>query len=219
MKKSNRAFQFKLCILGDKTVGKTSFFNYFIPQDKRQRSSILQTHHGSQVLDAFDLQVNVQLWDWSRQFSRKELYFRDMKGMIMIFDVMNKSTLNVLSDMMDNAARILDKRIECILVGNKSDLRTQSSPGLSQNAIKAWISSSDNTRFNIKYVESSFSKGIRVNEIIESLIPELLPFEKRCYNCYSTYDHVILKSGYYFCRSCISKADLIKAEAFARVNK
>jgi small GTP-binding protein len=119
----------KLCLLGQKNVGKTSLVYRFIENKFREN---YKATLGVNLLKK-DLEiggyggVSAQIWDLGGQESFKslrKLYLEGANGALLVYDMTSKETFEKL-DEWKQSFREARKNAPVVLIGNKSDLTTQ----------------------------------------------------------------------------------------------
>jgi len=170
---------FKLTILGDGGVGKTSLRRRYLGEGFD--SSYLATigaDFATKKLDNEGTQV-AQIWDLAGQprFSVvREGYYRGTKGAIMVFDISRPDTYyNIpkwIKEMMDSITE--DDPLPMVLVGNKADLRGSDMDFISQEQAEEYASQLTQwAHMDIPYIESSAKTGLNVDEIFDSLVENI----------------------------------------------
>ncbi|MBN3303332.1 RAB7L protein, partial [Amia calva] len=124
----NRDYLFKVLVIGDVLVGKTSFVQRYVnDRFSKHYKSTMGVDFALKVVQHSDTEtVRLQLWDIAGQerfTSMTRLYYREAAGCIIMFDVTNASTfhncLNWKQDL-DSKAMLLDgSPVPCILLANK----------------------------------------------------------------------------------------------------
>ncbi len=121
-------FKFKICLLGDPNVGKTSCVYRFI---ENKFSEDYKTTLGVNLLkkdvDIEGLRVSIQIWDLGGQDSFKslrKLYLEGSKGALVLFDVTNKESFENLNSWIADYKTHANNEFLC-LIGNKIDLKDQ----------------------------------------------------------------------------------------------
>jgi small GTP-binding protein len=121
-------FKFKICMLGEGTVGKTSLVHRFI-ENKFQEDykatlgvNILQKH-----LEIEGNSVSVNIWDLGGQDTfenLRKLYLEGSKGALVIFDLTNRESFEKLGAWIQDFRANQEEKPFC-LIGNKADLKGQ----------------------------------------------------------------------------------------------
>jgi len=119
-------YNFKLILIGDGEVGKTSLikryvFNEFLTDYKGTIGSNLYVKD----LKFKDKNVKLTIWDIAGQQKweiMRPVYYRGAHGVLAVYDVTNETSYkNLLSKWLDEL-KILKKPFKTIMIGNKIDL-------------------------------------------------------------------------------------------------
>ena len=125
----------KICLVGEKAVGKTSLIRRFVLNmfDDRYVTTIgtKVSKKEVQILSAerdLDIRIDMSVWDIMGEKGFRELlkdsYFYGANGVLAIADVTRDRTLEDLDDWIDNVFRIVG-RIPVVVAVNKADLADQ----------------------------------------------------------------------------------------------
>lgn len=167
------AFNFKIIVIGDPEVGKTSTILRFV--DNAFLNSYLPTvgvNISAKTVLIDNRIVNTVLWDLAGQAKfmmvRHQFYFGS-NGIIMVFDLTNRETfVNIekwFEDIKGNVANF--ERTRSVLCGNKCDLENKREVPREEAEALA-------KRLGIVYFECSALNGKNTKEMFENLISELL---------------------------------------------
>ena len=122
-----KKYNFKVILLGDSSVGKTSILNRYIKkqfEDKSQCTIRAYLESKSFEYDLYTI-INLNIWDTSGQERFKsitKLYFRDTHGIVLNYDVNNRKTFESLNEWINLIKDNTNKYVSIIIVGNKNDL-------------------------------------------------------------------------------------------------
>lgn len=172
---------FKICLLGDKGVGKSSLVNNFVLKDPK--SIIKKTESG---VDFFkkDLivdgkEITLQIWNISgddRFESIRSYYMWGASGAIFIYDITNDLTIKNINKWVQEFRNIRGNiDIPILMVGNKTDLKKRAiSNKEAMNLAKKYqlfsqIYSSANTGYNVEEIFASLSRKILRSMMFKSL--------------------------------------------------
>ncbi|MBD3194563.1 MAG: GTP-binding protein [Candidatus Lokiarchaeota archaeon] len=119
-------YKFKILLLGDPAVGKTSLLVRFI-EDKFDEKYIATIGVNFMVknLNIQSEIVLLTIWDIAGQApftSYRNLYYRGCDYVIFMFDIVNKQSLLNLPIWINNYRRIISGDVNFCVIGNKSDL-------------------------------------------------------------------------------------------------
>ncbi|XP_068714702.1 ras-related protein Rab-7L1-like isoform X1 [Montipora foliosa] len=172
---------FKVIIIGDATVGKTSFVQRYVNKHPgREYKPTQGVDFALKVIKlSEDTTVRLQLWDIAGQerfTSMTRVYYKGAAACIIMFDLTSQQTFNSTIKWKKD----LDKKctlpngltIPCILVGNKSDLSTRP-------VEKDLIDKMCKENGFLGWTEMSVKEDINVTETMEYLLQELLEIYKK----------------------------------------
>lgn len=121
-------FQFRLILIGDSTVGKSSLLRYFTD------GKFAELCDPTVGVDFFarlvevkpGIRVKLQLWDTAGQERFRSItrsYYRHSVGVIVVYDITNRTSFEHAADWLQEARLHIDPfRAVYIIVGHKTDL-------------------------------------------------------------------------------------------------
>ena len=127
--KSKTDFQFKIVIIGDTNVGKSSILKRFVDGDNSSSSSAASTisidfkHLIVEIGNKYT--IKLQIWDTAgmEQFNTiTTAYYRGAEGIYLVYDVSDDKTLKHVPHWMREVNQFANEDAICGLVGNKCDL-------------------------------------------------------------------------------------------------
>ena len=170
--KSQYDYCFKILLLGDSSIGKTSLIT-------RYTEGLFQLTHVATLGIDFKVKfvtldskkIKVELWDTAGQERFRSLsknYFKGAHGFIFIYDVTKKQSFAGVKTWINQAkATTKLESFQMILVGNKCDCEEDEREiiidELKEEAMK----------YNCEYIETSAKEDINVNEMFSTLISNL----------------------------------------------
>eukprot|EP01084_Bolivina_argentea_P010914 20375_1 len=117
---------FKLILVGDCNVGKSSILNRFV---KDQFDHTYETTIGlnceDQIIEIPQKTVKLQIYDTSgaHQFGTiSRAFFRDAHGALIIYDITNEQSFNNVSSWIERLGVCVDEKAWKMIIGNKCDL-------------------------------------------------------------------------------------------------
>ncbi|PSN49802.1 Ras-related protein Rab-7L1 [Blattella germanica] len=167
---------FKVLIVGDPTVGKTSFVQRFVQNTyKKDYKGTVGVDFALKVVKSSDNQiVKLQLWDIAGQerFTwMTRIYYKDSNGCVIMFDSGNKNSLmNTIKwkKDVDSKCTLPDGTpLPCILLANKCDLAEK-------QVTKEELDKFYKEHNFIAWTETSAKEGIMVNESMKFLMELML---------------------------------------------
>jgi len=165
---------YKIIMVGDSTVGKSSILNYYINNSfQLSHNSTIGIDFKSKVTNINGKDIKLQIWDTAGQERFKSIvrsYYRSCHGAIVVFDMTVPKTLENVSNWLDEINNYMMPNCPIVLVGNKSDLYGDNPYHVNKKNIYKILE----TNTDIAYVETSARHGIMVNEIFITLIKKLL---------------------------------------------
>ena len=166
----NSSKNLKILSLGQQNVGKTNLIYRFV-EDKFFDYKIISCNikYKDVILSNKEI-VNVNLWDNCCNEAKYLLkptknHLKDIDGILLIYDVNNKSTLEDLNILLENLKSLIPNKIPIILIGNKKDIKDAKYP-VSTEEGKAFADK--NGLF--KFYEVSAKENINVNDSFLCLI-------------------------------------------------
>ncbi|CAH8590701.1 unnamed protein product [Schistosoma curassoni] len=122
----NFDYMFKLLIIGNSSVGKTSFlFRY--ADDSFTSAFVSTVGIDFKVKTVFrqDKRVKLQIWDTAGQERYRTIttaYYRGAMGFILMYDITNEESFNAVQDWVTQIKTYSWDNAQVVLVGNKCDL-------------------------------------------------------------------------------------------------
>ncbi|MES1909092.1 MAG: hypothetical protein MHM6MM_001897 [Cercozoa sp. M6MM] len=120
------ATRFKLVLLGEGRVGKTSLLiRYVEDQFTANRVSTLQAHFREKQVTVNGQDVILSIWDTAGQERFQALgpiYYRDALGALLVFDVTDRGSFNRVAHWCTELRKIVGDEIAIVIAENKIDL-------------------------------------------------------------------------------------------------
>ena len=125
-----REFVFKIVIIGDAAVGKTSLINQFVENSfNEDYKPTLGANIVRKDVNLDNTKVRLIMWDLAGQEKYRvvrSMYFQGCEGALLVYDVTRYHTLdNINNKWLKDYKKHVKKKGAYILIGNKTDLKDQ----------------------------------------------------------------------------------------------
>lgn len=162
--------KFKLVLLGEQSVGKTSLITRFMYDtfDSTYQATIgIDFLSKTMYLD--DRTIRLQLWDTAGQERFRSLipsYIRDSNVAVVVFDVTNANSFLQTSKWIDDVRTERGSDVIIMLVGNKTDLAERRQVSTEDGEQKA-------KEMNVMFIETSAKTGYNVKNLFRRVASSL----------------------------------------------
>ncbi len=175
MTTEEREYVFKITILGDAAVGKTSLINQFVEgafQEDYKPTLGANIVRKDVNLEEVNAQVRLIMWDLAGQEKYnviRSMYFQGCVGALVVYDVTRFQTFeNVESKWLKDFKKYVKREGAYILIGNKIDLSDQRTvPEEKGKELAEKIQASD-------FIETSAKFGDNVEKAFKNLVFQIL---------------------------------------------
>ena len=172
-------FVYKIIVIGDPAVGKTSLLNNFIKKKFTTQYlptvgvNILKYILQFETKEGEKTEVNLMFWDIAGQpqfYMIHKPYYQGANGIILVFDITRSSTFSNVNNWFNEAVKFGLSSVPRLLVGNKIDLKDE-------RKIIVPMSEHLSKKLNAPYFETSAKTGVNVPNIFHK-ITELIYYKK-----------------------------------------
>ncbi len=180
---------FKICLIGDSGVGKTSLAKKYIDdifQENSSAATIGMDFHMT-TKNLYDKDIKLQIWDVSGDHRFKyilEMYCKNCQGIVLMFDVSKYCSFANLTYWLKYIYKYIPNDFPKIIVGCKVDLKREISYE------EAFSFAQDR---NIEYLETSTKLGKNIENAFAKIIYEIKSNRKyslRYLNSYTNEDEI-----------------------------
>ncbi|XP_007895371.2 ras-related protein Rab-10 isoform X1 [Callorhinchus milii] len=122
MAKKEWDYTFKIILIGSQGVGKIDLMSHFAGQDQMNNSAI-GVDFKLEGIELDGKKIKLQIWDTAGQEKFQTIsssYFRGAKGIMFVYDVTNRKSLEDLALWIEHAAEQA-KKTERIILGNNCE--------------------------------------------------------------------------------------------------
>ena len=170
---TNHTYIFRICLLGDSSVGKTSLLTrYSEGKIIEKYNSTIGVDFKVVTLKLNDVISKVHIWDTAGQERFKSIainYFRNSHGFIFVYDITNRESFENLNNWIELAFSNNQNSIINFLIGNKSDLNDERK-----------VSEDEGKQFAIQkkfvFMETSAKDNINVDKVFEFFTYKLIDY-------------------------------------------
>ncbi|KAJ3430930.1 ras-related protein rab-5c [Anaeramoeba flamelloides] len=162
--------QFKIVLLGESGVGKTSIVLRFTTN--RFNPSVTPTigaAFSNETIKVGETLVNLQIWDTAgeeRYNSLTPLYYRGSHGALIVYDITKEESFECAKKWVDEIRMQGSPNTKIILVGNKNDLSIRKVP---KETVINYAKKND-----LLFGETSAKTGIGIHEVFVDIVKTLV---------------------------------------------
>ena len=173
---ASKSFIYKICVVGDGGVGKTSMvLRYTDDSFKENYMMTIGSNFATKSVDLPEFpqyNIKLQIWDLAGQkhfsFVRPPFY-RGATGIIYVFDLTRRSSFTNLLEWKTEVEKVVTGR-PSILVGNKLDLADE---GHREIALQDGESLKKELQA-LSYYETSAKEGLKVQDVFKDTVISIL---------------------------------------------
>ncbi|CAD8118245.1 unnamed protein product [Paramecium sonneborni] len=148
---------FKIILLGDSNVGKTSILKRYSENTfSEQQAPTIGLAFYKKVVERKNIKITLEIWDTAGQEKFKKIapiYYRNAQAVLICFDVSKKDTLEGAKKWLEEIDKYLNSDCIKFLVGNKQD----------QGEFEVDQTFLENN--HMKYIQTSAKTGYNVDKL------------------------------------------------------
>ena len=159
-------FIFKVLLLGNSDVGKSSIILRYV--DQMWSDTFVPTigvDFKVKTVQVNNKKIKMQIWDTAGQERFRTVissYFRGSHGLFLIYDITNRDSFKNLENWLSEIEEHASKNVLKILIGNKCDLEND-------REIKTEEGQAFANRNGMQFMETSAKMNTNINESFETL--------------------------------------------------
>ena len=174
--KNLEIFEYKIILVGDPGVGKTSIMTKFVSNEFQNTylSTIGVEFKSKEIHINNNTCARLKIWDTCGQEKFRAItrqYFKNSEGVFVVFDLTNKETIKKLDIWMKDIKDNIDNDYFIFLIGNKSDVKERDLT-IAEEAKQFAINK------KINYYEVSAKTGSGIYNIFEKMASKLINKKK-----------------------------------------
>lgn len=163
----NFDYMFKLLIIGNSSVGKTSFlFRYCDNSFTSAFVSTVGIDFKVKTVIRNDKKVKLQIWDTAGQERYRTIttaYYRGSMGFILMYDITNEESFHAVQDWSSQIRTYSWDNAQVVLVANKSDLEEQ-------RVVAEDRGKQLSSQMGLEFFETSAKENKNVKEVFDYLV-------------------------------------------------
>jgi small GTP-binding protein len=166
----NKICQFKVVLLGESAVGKSSLVLRFVKREFHEfQESTIGAAFLTQTLQIDDSTVKFEIWDTAgqeRYHSLAPMYYRGAQAALVVYDITSKDSFLKAQNWVKELQRQANSNIVIALVGNKLDLANRRM--VEYNEAKSFADEN-----NLLFMETSAKTAANVVEVFTAIAARL----------------------------------------------
>ncbi|XP_026472927.1 ras-related protein Rab-21-like [Ctenocephalides felis] len=167
----NNNYNFKVVLLGEGCVGKTSLVLRYVEDKFNERHlSTLQASFLNKKLKLDDKQINLAIWDTAGQerfHALGPIYYRASNGALLVYDITDEDSFQKVKNWVKELKKMLGSEIVLMIVGNKLDLEQDRNVSVEEAESYA-------AQVGAKHFQTSAKLNEGIEELFSSLTREML---------------------------------------------
>ncbi|XP_064153093.1 ras-related protein Rab-3C isoform X2 [Anguilla rostrata] len=163
----NFDYMFKLLIIGNSSVGKTSFlFRYADDCFTSAFVSTVGIDFKVKTVYKNDKRIKLQIWDTAGQERYRTIttaYYRGAMGFILMYDITNEESFNAVQDWSTQIKTYSWDNAQVVLAGNKCDMEEERVVPAASGRMLA-------EQLGFQFLETSAKENVNVAQTFERLV-------------------------------------------------
>ncbi|KAK7062509.1 Ras-related protein Rab-21 [Halocaridina rubra] len=124
-----RSYNFKIVLLGEGCVGKTSLVLRYVEDKFNDRHiTTLQASFLTKRVNLSGKRVNLAIWDTAGQerfHALGPIYYRESHGAVLVYDITDEDSFQKVKNWVRELRRMLGNDICLVIAGNKTDMEKE----------------------------------------------------------------------------------------------
>ncbi|CAN1238531.1 Ras-related protein RABC2a [Linum grandiflorum] len=180
-------YSFKILMIGDSAVGKSSILLRFISDSDHHPSPTIGVDFKIKTVLVNDKRLKLTIWDTAGQERFGTLttsYYRGAHGIVLVYDVTNRDTFVNLSEMWARDVELYSTNDECVklVVGNKVDKESERAVSREEGMALA-------QQLKCSFLECSATSRESVEQLFRELIYKRRDWESRKHPAFGQIDN------------------------------
>lgn len=168
----------KILLIGEQAVGKTALKRRLLGQQVPVNYTMtVGVDFGIYEINLLNYNITLQIWDLGGETRFKQvanIYYTDMKGVILVYDITKKQSFQALLEWVQDIIVRGFSKVPLLIIGNKVDLRYNQGVVTRKNGEQMANYIQKMTGHPVAFVETSALRGQNVTQAFEILILTML---------------------------------------------
>ena len=164
-------YVFKIIIIGDSGVGKSSLLRRFADQSFTENYiNTIGVDFKVRTFDIFGKTVKLNIWDSAGQERFRTIvntYYRGAHGICLVYDITDLESFTKLGDWLNDVKELAETNAKKLIIGTKLDME-------SQRCVKKEQVQSYSEQCKIPFIETSSKNGLNVEAAFNEMTKLLL---------------------------------------------
>jgi Ras-related protein Rab-11A len=167
-----KKYEFKIIILGEYNVGKTSIIKKYVENEFNQinKTTINTNIYNKIIRMDNNTIIKLNIWDTAGEEKMNPIikqYFKDSSGCLIVYDISNKNSFNQIEKWVNEIKENSPHYCSNILIGNKSDLNLDRKINFEEGVNLG-------KKYNFNFFECSAKTGNNIAIAFESLCNSII---------------------------------------------
>jgi len=166
MSQTIQNYKFKVVLLGEGRVGKTSLVLRYVQNTfVENQASTLQASYLEKRINLGSTSVTLSIWDTAGQerfHALAPIYYRDANGAVLVYDITDKTSFLKVQNWVEELRKVVGFDIVLVMASNKDDL-----------AAKRQVSIEEASNYAEKVGAKVFPTSAKTNKGVEEIFLEL----------------------------------------------
>ena len=164
---SDYDYLFKLLLIGDSGVGKTTIMHRFV--EEQHYTSTIGVEFRIKTVEVGGKKIKLQIWDTAGQERFRTItssYYRGAHGIITVYDVTDRTSFTNIKHWLSEIDRYACENVTKLLVGNKTDLIT--------NRVVTFDEGNDFAKeLQVSFLETSAKNSDRIEDVFFTMVTDI----------------------------------------------